>query len=423
VTHAELTALLQASSEALRLRPRVPLALATLVAVDGSSYRQPGARMLCDAEGRVLAGAISGGCLEGDVALRASEVCASGNGVLISYDLRNDLEAIWGFGTGCDGVAHILLAPFTASSALHEAHQAAEQRTAGTLLTVVQAADAALVGTSWFHLGHPDLDVAQSRGLSPAVRALAGTVHAAVQRTSRPLLSSAPPDLTPPSPAPSVAASRASSAGDVQLFGAPVQPAVQLIVVGASRGAEAFARVAHASGWQVTVVDHRAEALDALSLPTSADRIPVAADAADESVQSGQLVCDRRTAIAVCTHRFEHDLLWIAAALRTEVPYIGVLGSRQRAARLVRALGDGEAPIRVRDRSRLYAPLGLDIGGESPEEIALAAVAEIQAVLSARPGGSLRERRGPLHARSSTPDLPPDRAPATCAVDAPRPRR
>ena len=103
--------LARAAAEAMAARPDVPLALATLVQVDGSSYRQPGARLLVDAEGRVLAGAISGGCLEGDVAARAAEVCATGRGARLMYDLRADLEAIWGFGAACDGIAHLLLEP------------------------------------------------------------------------------------------------------------------------------------------------------------------------------------------------------------------------------------------------------------------------------------------------------------------------
>src|SRR5687767_4338060 len=104
-------ALVRAADAARALRPDTPLALATLVAVEGSSYRQPGARLLVDAESRVLAGAISGGCLEGDVAARAGEVCGSGQPALLRYDLRDDLEAIWGFGSACDGIATILLEP------------------------------------------------------------------------------------------------------------------------------------------------------------------------------------------------------------------------------------------------------------------------------------------------------------------------
>ena len=104
-----LEELLSAARKARTERPLVPMALATLYAVEGSSYRQPGARLLVDAEGRVLAGAISGGCLEGDVALHAASVSASGLARCLTYDLRDDLQAIWGFGAMCNGVAHLLL--------------------------------------------------------------------------------------------------------------------------------------------------------------------------------------------------------------------------------------------------------------------------------------------------------------------------
>ena len=103
--------LARAAAAARQARPAVPLALATLVDVEGSSYRQPGARLLVDGEGRVLAGAVSGGCLEADVALRAAEVCATGRSVRLRYDLRADLQTIWGFGAACDGIAHLLLEP------------------------------------------------------------------------------------------------------------------------------------------------------------------------------------------------------------------------------------------------------------------------------------------------------------------------
>ncbi|MCC6432503.1 MAG: XdhC family protein, partial [Gemmatimonadaceae bacterium] len=93
-----LDELWRAASAARAERPQVSLALATLHAVEGSSYRQPGARLLVDADGRVLAGAVSGGCLEGDIALHAAAVCASGIPLRLTYDLRDDLQTIWGFG-------------------------------------------------------------------------------------------------------------------------------------------------------------------------------------------------------------------------------------------------------------------------------------------------------------------------------------
>ncbi len=399
MTHAELTALLDAARTAHGARPDVPLALATLVAVDGSSYRQPGACMLCDAEGRVLAGAISGGCLEQDVAERARGVCDAGVGMSLSYDVREDLETIWGFGTGCDGVAHIVLAPLPDLSLLEEAAAAADSRVAGTLLTVAASPDASSVGRTWF--ARDALTIRPPSAEAPVPELVRHTV----QHTNRPYLGE-----------------RRSDSGTDRIFGAPIRPPVHVVVVGASRGAESFARVAAACGWRITIVDHRVAALDALDVPNGTDRLVLAAADAGEAIRSGTCPCDTRTMFALCTHRFDHDLAWLEAALAGDAPYIGVLGSRQRAVRLLRALGDAGRILRARDRARLFAPIGLDIGGESPHEIALAAIAEMQAVLEARPGGSLRERSTLIHMRSDTPSFGADPVAAACRTPAPFPR-
>jgi xanthine dehydrogenase accessory factor len=369
MTHAELVTLLQAAREARLARPTVPLALATLVAVEGSSYRQPGAYLLCDAEERVLAGAISGGCLEQDVAARAPEVCATGRAVLHAYDLREDLETIWGFGSGCDGVAHVLLAPLATFDALEAAVAAGIERTPGALWH-------ALADNASTSLG----DVRFVRAHEPS-----------------------PGDL------------------GSEWFVAPMHPPVHLIIVGATRGAEAMARIAHVTGWRITVVDHRDAVLGALSLPHAAPgpvtRAVVHPDHAATWLTTHAPAVDSRTAIALCTHRFEHDLAWLHAALHTPAPYVGVLGSRQRAARLIATL-DENAPTA---RARVYAPLGLDLGGDSPDEVALSAVSEVQAVLHHRPGGSLRHRQTPLHTRTETPQLHSEPVIASCTINAAKP--
>jgi len=400
VALSELVSVLQAARSARLERPAVPLALATLVAVDGSSYRQPGARMLCDADGRVLAGAISGGCLEGDVARRAAAVCASGHGTVMTYDLREDLETIWGFGSGCDGVAHILLAPLTDLSPLEDARLESESRGNGVLLLIVESGDPQRVGALCFVR-----DAAPALATMPAVSA---RVQDTVRHTDRPYLGE-----------------QTTASGAERVFGSPVRPPVHVIVVGASRGAESLARVAHAVGWGTTVVDHRSEVLESLALPNGSSRRIVAAEHAASAVLDGSVVVDARTMFALCTHRFDHDQLWLETALATESPYIGVLGSRQRATRLVRTLVDAGRPPRARDRARLFAPIGLDIGGDSPDDIGLAAVAEMQAVLESRPGGSLRERTAPMHARSDTPQQNTDTFTVVCQnpLTTPRDRR
>lgn len=369
VTFAELVTLLHAAKRAQQDRPNVPLALATLVAVEGSSYRQPGAYLLCDAEERVLAGAISGGCLEQDVAARAGEVCTTGHAVLHAYDLREDLETIWGFGSGCDGVAHVLLSPLSTFDALDAAVAAGVDRTAGAL---------------WHAL----------------------TDTASAPRGAMRFVSSSKPSL---------------GVAGRDWFAAPVLPPVHLIIVGATRGAEAMARIARVTGWRVTVVDHRIDVLDALELPEAVPgtmaRVTVRPDDAAIWLTTHAPVVDARTAIALCTHRFEHDLAWLHAALHTPAPYVGVLGSRQRAARLMATLDEGASA----SRARIHAPLGLDLGGDSPDEVALSAVSEVQAVLHHRPGGSLRHRHTPLHTRSETPQLPSELVVASCAIEATKP--
>ncbi len=400
VPHSELVSLLQSALSARLERPDVPLALATLVAVDGSSYRQPGARMLCDADGRVLAGAISGGCLESDVAQRAAGVCAMGHGSVFSYDLREDLETIWGFGTGCEGVAHILLAPLTDLSPLEDARIESEARGNGVLLTTVASGDARRVGALSFVR-----DAAPALATMPTVSA---RVQDTVRHTDRPYLGE-----------------QSTPFGVEKLFGSPVRPPLHVIVVGASRGAESFARVAHAVGWRITVVDHRNDMLEALELPSGATRRVVAAEHATIALRDGTIVADARSVFALCTHRFDHDQHWLEAAIATESPYIGLLGSRQRASRLVRTLAEAGRPLRARDRARLFAPIGLDIGGESPDDIGLAAISEMQAVIESRPGGSLRDRTTPLHARTTTPSLNTDTFAIACPnpVTPPRDRR
>jgi xanthine/CO dehydrogenase XdhC/CoxF family maturation factor len=216
-----------------------------------------------------------------------------------------------------------------------------------------------------------------------------------------------------------------TSNGMERTFGAPVRPPVHMIVVGASRGAESFARLAVATGWRVTVIDDRSALLDALELPVGVQRMHITPANAFDAMKAHVCPVDARTMFALCTHRFDADLAWLQAALATESPYVGVLGSRQRAARLVRSLVDAKPDLRARDRARLFAPIGLDLGGDSPDEVALAALAEMQAVLQSRPGGSLRERQTPLHTRSETPKLASEPIAATCTTPtaAPRERR
>ena len=383
--------LARAAAAAQAARPDVALALATLVQVDGSSYRQPGARMLVDAEGRVLAGAISGGCLEGDVAARAAEVCATGRGARLMYDLRADLEAIWGFGAACDGIAHLLLEPLPDPTWLADAEAIRTRRRHGAVLTVLDghgggSSCAILDGDA--ATGTWRLIVEEPHGIAES-DVLACT--RAAQRTGHSMLHGVRDDA-------------------VMLFIEPLVAPVALHVIGAGRGADAFVQIARTLEWEVTVIDHRPAALADLALPEGLTTHVTRFDDA-ESLNGllESLPHDGRTAIALLSHVFDVDSAWLTALLPLPVAYIGVLGSRKRAGQLVdavnSALRERGMSVTERMRHRLHAPIGLDLGGESPAAIALSAIAEIEAVIHGRPAGFLRERLSPIHARTPTPQL------------------
>ena len=374
-----------AATAARDLSPQVPLALATLVQVEGSSYRQPGARLLVDAEGRVLAGAVSGGCLEGDLAARAGAVCASGVPIRLTYDLRADLESIWGLGAACDGIAHLLLEPLHDPAWFAEAERIRAARGDGAVVTWLSSES----GRTLLLLeGHP-----ASRHLRPlhpdANRLPWDAVRTAVEVAQR-----------------TQATTRHPIGDDGALLVEPLTAPVALRCVGAGRGAEAFATIAHTLGWSTTIIDHRPALLDALTVPAGTRRLAITA-ADDPAVVLSQLAHDGRTAVALLSHQFDVDAAWLEAALPSSVGYIGVLGSRARAGQLLERVAQTLAargtPLTARMTQRLHAPIGLDLGGESPASIALSAIAEIEAVLHARPAGFLRDRQAPIHTRTPTP--------------------
>ena len=364
-----ISAILQAVDGARSVRPDVPLALATLVNVEGSSYRQPGARLLVDAEARVLAGAISGGCLEGDVAYRAQDVCATGVAVLLRYDLREDLETIWGFGAACDGIAHILLEPLDHDEWLRDAHVAMLQRTRPVLVT--EFSNAMTHKVSGRHSLIESTVGENGAELSHVVAAL---------RTGQPHVGD-------------------SASGHV--LAEPLNAPIALHIIGASRSAEAFATIATTMGWQVTVIDHREALLNELQLPPTVRRLT---RRADEGLRD--LPLDDRTVIAILTHIFQIDSDWLAELLAYPVAYVGVLGSRNRAGRLLAQLPERGLAVSPEMQRRVFAPIGLDLGGETPESIALAGIAEMEAVLHERPGGFLRSRESPIHTRTPIPIAP-----------------
>jgi len=358
-----------------------PMALATIVGVRGSTYRRQGARLLLT-RSQEMVGNISGGCLEGDVMVVADEVMTSGQARLVTYDLTADDDVVWGLGLGCNGAVDIFVEPVDPSAEIFTLYRKAiaEER-ALAVVTVLSGAAAAGPGP----FAQPRLavwaDGARIGTLGDATMddraARAGT--AAIQEGASRILS------------------LPGSAGAVQAFVEVLRPPIRLVVCGAGHDAVPVVQLAAQMGWRVVVVDSRERFL-------TRDRFPAARQfiKADPTSAADRVPMDDRTYVVIMTHNYLHDRDLLRGFLRTGAGYLGMLGPRIRTEKILDELRRDGVTVSDRDHGRIFGPLGLDIGGETPEEIALAIVGEIQAVESGRRGGFLRERKGPIHGQQVT---------------------
>ena len=335
------------------------LVLATVMSVEGSVYRGAGARMVVRADGQTV-GAVSGGCLEADVVARAPDVRIAGLPELVRYDTRASDDVVLGLGMGCQGIIDLLLEPLggaTLERAMSMYDRIARRRDPVTLLTVIRS----------------------EPGLPIGSRLLVDERGAGIE-------------------------------GEVALLGRDegvcreeIAPAVSIVVCGGGTDAIPLARLAKVMGWHVTVIDHRAAFATTQRFP-GVDAIVCANLLDDDAALSARVQLDQRTMAVVMAHSASHDRAYLRAMVSAGASYIGVLGPRRRTLELLGAsitTDDAELPPNV------HSPVGLDLGAETPDEIALAIVAEIAAVSTGRSGGMLRQRRGPIHERRAMPVVAP----------------
>lgn len=353
-----------------------PMALATIISVQGSTYRREGARLLISAGGAMV-GNISGGCLEGDVAVVADEVMRDGVPRLATYDLTADDDVVWGLGLGCNGAVDVFVEPLQpASPFLRAVRRAMDEEATAAVAVVARGTDAVPAGTRLIR--HPDGRMeGEVRDRAVADRLLRA-MDAALRegRSARRTIPAAD--------------------GALDLFIEVLQPPIRLVVCGAGHDAIPVVAQAAALGWRVVVVDKR----DTFLTP---ERFP-GADAflkAPFGEVGARLPMDARTAVLVMTHNYLHDRDVLRGLLTRPGPlpfYLGMLGPRVRTEKILKDLAAGGVTLSADAQARLYGPVGLDLGSEGPEEIALAALAEILAVDRARSAGFLRDRPGSIHA-------------------------
>ncbi|HTG34719.1 MAG TPA: XdhC family protein [Thermoanaerobaculia bacterium] len=349
-------------------------ALATVVSVEGSSYRRPGARMLvCESGigiGMTSTGTISAGCLESDVIEHAKRVLQTGAAKLVEYNTAttSDEEA-WGLGLGCNGIVRVLVEPLASGSlyieALRRSCEAAPDAAPISVATVYQYASS--TGVRLFideegDVRHETMSGEMAAMLASEARALArGGVTSAARVY----------DVD------GVAA---------KVFIETLLPPVPLVIFGAGHDALPVVELARELGWRTEVVDPQAR-LASRSRFAIADRVTLSRP---EDVGAHVRITPR-TMTLLMSHNYSQDLALLRFLLASPARYIGVMGPRKRTERMLREL------VAVEGMTRLHSPAGLDIGANGPAEIALSIVAEMRAVLNGRRGGLLRERRGSIH--------------------------
>lgn len=336
---SEIDAILEVAAEHRARGERV--ALATVVAVRGSSYRRPGARLLVPERGAPT-GLISGGCLEEEAARLAREALRSETPVMVTVDHSAEGDELWGMGLGCRGVIELLAEPPAMAAETLEALRAAAQGQAAYLLTVLGGDRRRLSASEAGELGE---------------RAAVAIAHGHPTVIGESVLD-------------------------------PILPPLHLVVCGAGPDAGPLVAAGLRLGWRVAVVDPRRSLLRQERFPgaTLSDVEP--ARAAD-AVGAGEW-----TAVVLMSHDYLRDAAFLASFLGRGVPYLGVLGPRERTERLLAELV--QAPGSA-DLAAICFPAGLDIGADGAEEVATAIIGEILAVLRGRTGIPLRDRPGPIH--------------------------
>jgi len=374
----EFQTILKAYEQSARDHKRV--ALATLVHVDGSSYRRPGARMLVTEEGQ-LTGAISGGCLEGDALQKAMLVLAQQQSRIVTYDTTDEDDDTLGVGLGCNGIIQVLMEPIDPADPMNQLaflEKVVARRQKAVLVTLFsmdnkkgpQPGTCLMLDESGVFQGEADPK------LEPVLKEDAREAF----RNQKSLFKQ-----------------YISPGGSHTAFIEFIQPAVSLVIIGAGNDAMPLVDMADLLGWDVRVIDGRSSH----AKPERFERACQVLVSKPEAVLE-QIPIDRRTVFVLMTHNYNYDKAMLKALVQKDIPYVGSLGPKKKLDRMLDELAGEGLVLTDAQRGVIHGPVGLDIGAETSEEIALSILAEIQAVLSGRKGQSLRHIEGEIHSRADT---------------------
>ena len=335
--------------------------LATVVDLKGSGYRLPGARMLIKANGNAT-GTVSGGCLEADVLERAKRVLETGRAEVFVYDTTADENSVFSLNMGCRGVMRILMEAVDANSEIFSAIRRVYEHRNPEICAVVIQGEASQIGERIWS----NVSTAAFPMIAADIKTFTGSASNYETLTYD------------------------ADGAFLEFAFERISPPVQLFVFGAGADAVPLADAAHGLGWQVNVCDHRPAFLTGERFPRCDALVGLERDAVPEWDVDGL------TAFVLMNHNYDRDKAMLPGALKSDAFYVGALGPKRRTQQIMEELGN---PFTEEQLSRLRSPAGLDIGGDTPEAIAVSIVAEIQSVLKNRSGGSLRDRQAPIYDR------------------------
>ncbi len=312
----------------------------SVVALDGTSYRRPGVRMVIGEDGE-MAGAVSGGCVENEIVRQAASVFKNGKAKIMTYDGRLRI--------GCEGILHILIEPVLLSEELLRNFEQQIQRRQNFSMETRYSLE---VG-EYDNLGSFIVLNATKYALHPTFEMIRNS--------------------------------------EKEVFKQTFEPLFQLYIFGAEHDAVHLSQAARLLGWQVTVVASPDEAKSCDFFPGANALVTPAYDEIDN------LKIDEQTALVLMTHSFNKDVQYLMALRNAKTAYLGMLGSTSRRERVLSMLLDYMPDISLDFMEQIYSPAGINIGAETASEISVSILAEILSVIRTQKPVSLREKEGSIH--------------------------
>ncbi|HVZ97062.1 MAG TPA: XdhC/CoxI family protein [Chitinophagaceae bacterium] len=361
----ELNDIIQAYEKAVLQNKQT--ALATVVKVEGSSYRRPGARMLVTEDG-VITGAVSGGCLEGDALKKAQFAMQQQQNKLEIYDTTDEGDSRLGVQLGCNGIVYILFEPVKQddpNNPVQLLRKIAQHRKDAVLITGFNENKYAPQPGTYFFINEPESSLNNEIELNKEGTRVLETGETIISKVEN----------------------------NSVLFQF-IPPAIQLLIMGAGNDAQPLTEMASILGWNIIVADGR-QAHAAIQRFPKANKVSITSPA--DILTAAEI--DDQTAMVIMTHNYNYDIAALQQIIKTNCRYIGLLGPKKKLHKMLNELKENDIAINDDIEKRIYSPVGLDIGAETPEEIALSVIAEIKAVFSQRSGSPLKERKTSIHHR------------------------